>query len=55
MFALEHRKLNFATVLFGDLTQSTFFLSTSSYPEHENKILITLKWKVQRERELLPF
>lgn len=49
-FSLEHRKLNFTTGLFGDLTQTTFFLSTLSYPEHKNKILTTLKWKVLCER-----
>lgn len=43
MFALEHRKFKFATGLFGDLTQTTFFLSTSSYPERENIILTSLK------------
>lgn len=46
MFASEHRKLKFATGLFGDLTQTTFFLSTFSYPERENIILTSLKWKV---------
>lgn len=49
-FGLEHRKLNFATGLFDDLIQTTFFLSTISYPEHEIIILTALKGKVLCER-----
>lgn len=54
ILALEHRKLKFPTGLFDDLTQITFYLSIFSYPQNENIIFITLKWKVQQDRELLP-